>query len=223
IFDAIGVDLVNVHYAVLEAFCEGPWDQEPCNTPIAVSKPAYPLTIDYELTGATGINLGIVDDPEAVISESTTDYATLSNIVSAIGSLSIAVEDQITDYPAGTFVGFDIESTALLDINVLQGVSIATWLNGGLQETTTGTGLLIGADVRDGPSRQVVGFVTNTDVDKVQLIIPNLADVELGVTRVYSAIFQKFCEGEELPCNTQSPITAPDYPVYINGDHTGYT
>src|SRR5690606_12298025 len=107
IFDAIGVDLVNVHYAVLEAFCEGPWDQEPCNTPIAVSKPAYPLTIDYELTGATGINLGIVDDPEAVISESTTDYATLSNIVSAIGSLSIAVEDQITDYPAGTFVGFD--------------------------------------------------------------------------------------------------------------------
>ena len=86
----IAAGFYNVHYAVMEGFCEGP--ELVCNEHTQMNSPTYPMTVDYNLTGSTGISISDVDDPENAISASTTDFASLNNLVDALDSLSIAVE-----------------------------------------------------------------------------------------------------------------------------------
>lgn len=124
----LGITTFDVYHAVMEGFCAGP--ELACNTLTAMNTPVYPMTIDYANTGSGGLSVGFVDDPEDAISASTTDYAVLSNVVGVAGSTFIAIEDQVTDYPAGTFVGFDIENTSLLGAGLLENITITTYLNG---------------------------------------------------------------------------------------------
>ncbi|HEY3385149.1 MAG TPA: Ig-like domain-containing protein, partial [Saprospiraceae bacterium] len=211
----------NVHYAVMEGFCEGP--EPACNVETQMNSPVYPMTIDYELTGSTGINLGIVDDPESAISPSTADFASFENLANVFDTVSIAVEEQITDYPEGTFVGFDIQNISILGLDLLENMVITSYLNGIQQEVVIGNDLLLGAPLLNNSGRMTVGFVTNTAVDKVRFSIAYPLNVDLGITLIYSAIFRKFCEGPPLPCNELTPLSSPEYPVYFNVANSGFT
>lgn len=213
--------LYNVHYAVMESFCAGP--PLACNAETAMNSPAFPMTIDYANTGSIGISLGNVDNPENAISASTTDFASLNNLANVFDSLSIAVKDQITDYPAGTFVGFDIKNLTILDLDLLEHIVITSYLNGVKKEQISGTDLLLGVPLLNSTGRQTVGFVTTTSVDEVKLTLAQPVNVNLGTTLMYSAIFRKFCQGPDLACNTLTAIHSPQYPVYINTAHTGFT
>ena len=218
----ITAGLYNVHYAVIEKFCQGP--DLVCNEATQMnSDTVFPMTIDFAHTGSIGINLGNVDNPENAISASTTDFATLNDVVALLDSLSIAVKDQVTDYPAGTFVGFDIQNTTLLGLGLLDRIVITSYLNGVKQQEVFGNNLLLGVPVLNNTGRQKVGFVTNTAVDEVKFTLAIPASVDLGATLVYSAIFTLFCEGPDLPCNLPTPIYSPDYPVYINSFRSGFT
>src|SRR5207253_1761786 len=66
-----------------------------------------------------------------------------------------------------------------------------------------------------------LGFVSNSSFDEVRITVNQTVGLNLGSTKVYNAIFEKFCAGPDLACNTQTAITAPAYPVYVNGAKTG--
>jgi hypothetical protein len=215
----ITVGLYNVHYAIMEGFCAGP--DLACNQATFMNSPTYPMTIDYANTGSIGLNLGNVDDPENAISPSTADYASLNSLASVLDSLSIAIEEQVTDYPAGTFVAFDIENVSILNVALLEYMVITTYLNGVEQEQVTDDDLFLGASILNSTGRQTVGFVTGTAVDKIKFTLAQPVGVSLGTTRVYGAIFQEFCAGPALACNVETQMNSPLFPVTIDYFNTG--
>lgn len=219
--DDLGLGLYNVHYAVMKRFCAGP--SLACNVETSMNEPIYPVTIDYTNTGSGGISVGMVDNPENAISASTTDFASLINVASVLGSTFIAVEEQVVNYPAGTFVGFDIENLTFTGVGVLNYITVTSYLDDVQQQQVSGPDLLAGVPLLSGSGRHTVGFVTTTAVDKVKITVSQPAGVTLGTTRVYSAIFQQLCEGPALDCNVQTAVAKPEYPVFIDMEQTGFT
>jgi uncharacterized repeat protein (TIGR01451 family) len=210
-----------VYYPVIERFCSG--TALGCNTETPLSQPAYPVTVPNTLTGISGLAcVGCtISNTDNLMSASTSDYATINMAVGVGSTASIAVRDQLTTYPAGTLTGFDIERPNLVNANVLAGVTLKTYLSGSLQETTSaGTLLSVNSTLLTGSAAQQVSFLTTLPFDTVQLQMTGLADA-ISTTRVYHAIVERFCTGPTLNCNTQTPILPTNYPVIVNGPHTG--
>ena len=227
-FDAIEISLnslvgaltsTNIFYPVISTYCAGP--ALDCNVPTAMNYPAFPTTIQYTHTGLSGVSVGSVSNAENVISASSSDFASLNLLVGVLGSASLAVKDQVTDYPAGTYAGFEIENTNLVSVSALGNIQIKTYLNGVLKEQFSGSNLLVNGTLLNTTGRYKIGFVSTQAFDEVQISINQTVGINLGTTRVYNAVFEKFCAGPDLPCNTAFAPTAPTYPVFINGVNTG--
>ncbi|RTZ03794.1 hypothetical protein EKM03_12550, partial [Flavobacterium sp. GSP6] len=227
-FDAIEISVeglasllntIDVYYPVIQNYCTGP--ALSCNTASAMNLPAYPVSLEPSHTGISGISLGTIYDALNVISANTNDYATITLTAGVAASGSIAVKDQLTDYSAGTYAGFEIENSNLLNVSALGNISIITYLNGVQQESFLGNNLVVNGSLLNNPGRYKVGFVSTKSFDEVQLSINQTLSLNLGSTRVYSAVFENFCAGPDLVCNTQTAMLAPTYPVYINGINTG--
>jgi len=212
-----------VYHAVVERFCAGP--SLACNTQTRMNNPTFPTIIDGANTGLSGgVCVGCsVNNAENAISSSTSDVATIV-LTAALGTTgSIGIKDQVTDYAAGTFAGFDIENPSLINANLLSGITVRTYYNGSPQEVSnSGTLLSLSSSLLTGSGKQTVGFVTTLPFDEVKLEVTNLLGVA-QTTNVYGAVFQSFCVGPDLACNTQTTISAPTYPVLINGVRTGIT
>ena len=218
----VGLNLgeTRVYGAVFQSFCAGP--ALVCNTPTKITSPVYPVFIDSAKSGFEGlVSVGSVSNIENVVSANDSDYASINFLVSALGKGSIAVKDQLTDYPAGTYAGFEISNSSLLDVSVLGNVAVTTYLNGTEVETFSGNNLLAGVSLLGSNNRFKVGFVASQPFDEVRISINQPVGLNLGETRVYGAVFQSFCAGPELVCNTQTPMTAPTYPVYVNNVNSG--
>ncbi|MES2864940.1 MAG: DUF11 domain-containing protein, partial [Bacteroidota bacterium] len=227
-FDAIEISMnslagvlssTNIYYPVISTYCAGPALE--CNVPTAVNYPTFPTTIQNTHTGLSGISIGSVTDAENAISASTSDYASLNLLVGVAGSVSLAVKDQVTDYPAGTYAGFEIENTNLVSVSVLGNLQIKTYLNGVLKDQFSGSNLLVNGTLLNSTGRYKIGFVSTQPFDEVQISINQVIGVNLGLTKVYNAVFERFCAGPDLACNTPVAVTAPIYPVFINGPKTG--
>ena len=227
-FDAIEISVgslasllnsIDVYYPVIRNYCAGP--ALACNTSTAMSLPAYPVSLEPSHTGITGVTVGNVYDAENVITSSTADYATIALTAGIASSGSISVKDQLTDYPAGTYAGFEIENANLLSVSALGNINITTYLNGAPQDQFFGNNLVVNGALLNNLGRYKVGFVSTKSFDEVQISINQTVSLNLGSTRVYSAVFQKFCAGPDLTCNTQTGMVSPTYPVYINGKNTG--
>ena len=210
----------DVYYVSMEQFCAGP--NLECNLQTALNNPDYPTIIDYLNTGSDGITIGNVGTPQDAVSASTTDYASLNNLAGADGSTFITIAEQVTDYPAGTFVGFDIENLNILSTGLLDYITITTYRDGLQKQTKSGVDLFLSANALSG-GRQIVGFVSDSSVDKVKFSINQPLGINLGTTRVYNVVFETFCAGPELDCNMPQAITSPDYPLLIVGERTGIT
>ncbi|MES2241007.1 MAG: hypothetical protein V4497_12190, partial [Bacteroidota bacterium] len=229
-FDAIeivldsGVSLLSstkVYHAVIREYCAGP--AFACNTITKLSLPTYPVAINPANTGFSGLlSLGSVSDVENAVSTNDSDYATINFTLGASANGSIAVKDQITDYAAGTYAGFEIENTNILSVSALGNVVVSTYLNGVFKEQFSGSNLLASTSLLASGGRFKVGFVATQAFDEVKITITQTG-LTLGTTRVYGAVFEKFCAGPALACNVQTAITAPTYPVYVNAVNTGFT
>ena len=228
-FDAIEIVLngtvsllsaTNVFYAVIKEYSAGP--DLVCNTATKMSFPTYPVTIDQANTGFSGLlSLGSVANVDNAVSADNSDYASINFTVGALANASIAIKDQVTNYPAGTYAGVEIENTGLLDLAVLGNVVVSTYLEGVLKEQFSGNNLVANVGLLPAAGRFKLGFVSSQDFDEVKLTINQTVGLSLGTTRVYGAVFEKFCAGPALACNTQTPMTAPTYPVYINNVNSG--
>ncbi|MGC4057077.1 MAG: tandem-95 repeat protein [Chitinophagaceae bacterium] len=213
----------SVYNVVLEKFCAGP--SLNCNTATTLAKPSYPLTIDNAQTGISGAACVAcaVSNPEYAIDNSTASYAGISLTVGILASGSVAVTDNVSTYTAGTFAGFDIESTSLLTAGVLNNLTIATYNNGvATGDVASGASLVsAGSSLLSGSSRQVIGFLTTQAFDEVKITAANTVSVSLGLIRVYGAVMERFCSAALPACNTLTALNNPGYPVYVNGQRTG--
>ena len=210
-----------VYGAVIEQYCAG--IALACNVQTQINNPAYPTSIDGNNTGISGLVCAScsVINAENAISSSNTDYATITLAVAAGSTGSIAVKDNLTSYISGTFAGFNISNPNLINANVLSGITLRTYLNGVFKESSTaGTLVSLNSNLLNGAGEQLVGFITTQAFDEVKLEVTNLIGV-LNTTRVYNAVFQKFCTGPPLSCSTNTYLVNPTYPAVIDGTLTG--
>lgn len=121
------------------------------------------------------------------------NYATLSLPVSALAAPTLGVMDLRNVYPAGTRAGFIIEpeGTTILDADVLESISVQTFLFGELKQQFTYTGSSSLLDVNllggGGSQKQKIGFTTNTNFNEVRISFNNLATIGLSSIRIYGA------------------------------------
>lgn len=209
---------LSVYAPLVERFCAGP--ALSCNTPTTLTAPTYPVFVDPANTGFSGVNVATITNSDNAINASTSDFASVNLLLSA-GSASFAIKDQVTDYPVGAFAGMDIASTNLLNAGVLSGLTISTYLNGtATGQSVTGASLLsVGSSILSGTGRQVIGFIATAPFDEIKLTLSGVN--ALGTTNIYGAVFESFCAGASLTCNTLTPVTNPDQPVYVDGANTG--
>jgi hypothetical protein len=187
----VGINLgtTNVYNAIVKPFCAGlPLN---CNTTTNINNPDYPTYINFSNTGITGAAcLGCsVTNTESVIDADQTNYSSISLTVGILSSGSLAVKDIITDYPAGTFAGFDIENASLIGLSLFNGATISTYLNGNPIPQETSAGSLISLKLLS-VNRQIVGFTTTKPFDEIKITVSNVVGLNLGVTRVYNAVLK---------------------------------
>lgn len=216
---ALGMESYDVYFAQMESFCEAELSE--CNVMTPMSNPAYPLTVNFNLTGSSDPHAGYINNHLGAISESTSDYASLVCLPNAAVRTFITLQNQAGEFEEGTFLGFDISNTALISSDLLENLSVSTFLNGTMQDSISGAGLLIGSSVGPGNGRQTIGIITRSNVDEVRLVVHQTIGLNLGTTRVFSAVILRPCEGELLGCNVSTTLDNPAHPVMINGANTG--
>lgn len=96
---------------------------------------------DTNLAGARICLNTEVNNPAAAVDNDLSNYASFSSLLTTgcPSALTVRLEGRS---PAGYYAGFVIGNGGLLDLSVLSGLRIRTWLNGVPQETATGAGLL---------------------------------------------------------------------------------
>ncbi|REE24322.1 putative repeat protein (TIGR01451 family)/gliding motility-associated-like protein [Winogradskyella pacifica] len=212
----------NVYHAVTNSFCEGP--DLICNTPTALTKPDFPVRIVDERTGTGGIlSVGSINNTNRLFDSNTGNYATIDLLASVAGTASLAVKDEITDYPAMTYAGFDIENATLLNTQLFDAITVSTYLDGTFVESRTGSTELV--PVNSGlllTSNEAlrVGFVSTAPFDEVQITLSQLVSLNLGSTRVYSMVLESFCPGT-INCDEPYVLSNPNDSVIINSYRTG--
>ncbi|WP_417358994.1 Ig-like domain-containing protein [Galbibacter sp.] len=215
---------MNVYGLALKAFCVTASDALACNTPVMATEPDFPLVINGVNTGVSGVGLGAVTNTNAIIDADPANFATIDMTLGALGSASLSVLNPIESYPENTYVGFDLETGGLLNLDLLNGVTLTTYLDGAVQQTVDGnseallavnSGLLFG-----NAGRYQLGFVATTDFDEVQISVDeSLVSVDLGVTNIYGFILERLCEAP-ITCEV-TPLSNPGQPVIINSEGTG--
>ncbi|MCX2679307.1 Ig-like domain-containing protein [Galbibacter sp. EGI 63066] len=214
---------IDVYGLTLKSFCPADASVLTCNTPVLATEPDFPLYINGINTGISGIGVGDITNVNAVIDADDTNFATIDMAVGIIGSASLAIADPLDTYPADTYAGFDISTGGLLSVELLDNVTLTTYLDGVEQETVdvstdellaVDSGLLFADD-----GRYQIGFVASLPFDEVQITINQLAGVDIGVTNIYGVILETLCEAP-IVCDI-APLTNPSQPVILNSEFTG--
>ncbi|RLZ12232.1 hypothetical protein [Faecalibacter macacae] len=213
----VGVDIfgsTQIYNMVVRKSCNGP--EPACNIETPITSPTYPATIQAVRTGTSGaLNLSSVTNAANVVNSDTSDFATMS-ITGLLASASLSVSTGNQQFAGGNFVGFDVANTNLLDVDLLGGTVIKTYMNGVLVEQSNSNTLLLDVNILSGSPRAVVGFITTLPFNEVQYEMSTLLSANpFGETRIYNMIIKKFCEGDELPCNVSTLISKTSQPITI--------
>ena len=210
---------VTVLYAEIKKFCAGVIPD--CNNITALNNPVYPSQINAANTGFTGVALGNFLNEENIVSADKNDFAVMNLPVGILATGNIAVKDPISNYPSGYFAGFDIANVNLNLTDLLNVVTISTYLNGVLQENKTNANLILGTSVLSAANRSTIGFITTVPFNEIKLTISQVATLNVGPTNIYNAVVQRFCAGPALACNVITPLLAPTFPLIIASENTG--
>lgn len=221
---------IRVYEAVLQRFEDG--DLEDCNTITSLVNPDFPMAINPDRTKMTGTGLGAcvgcaVNNEQNVVNEHVDDYATINMGVTVLDLKgSFSVKNQTGEFPQGTFAGFELENNTVLDLSVLESISIKVYRNNVVVDTSTGPTQLLSLNLLGSSlsGKNVIGFVPNQPFDEIVLEIKNspLVSVGLGETRIYRAVASQFCS-PTLECDSSYTLSLPDFPVMLNHERTGYT
>lgn len=217
---------IRVYGAVVTHFCAASPLQ--CNTDTRLKQNNFPLFVDAKNTSINGlvcVQCNIVDANNA-IDTTTNNYTQVVLPVGVATTATYAVTEGSTVYNTNSaepvFAGFEIENTALLGVNALRGISIATTLDGVVQQTVNSNNGLVSlrTSLLNGNGHQTLGFVPTGPFNGVKIIFNSAVNLNIGTTRIYGAVFKKFCQNN-LACNSLTALESPTHPVYVNGQRTG--
>lgn len=162
-----------------------------------------------------------VTNAEAVLDADPAIYASLVNVAGVAAAPSLSVQDVLRTYPAGTLAGFAVQKTSgLVEVSLLNALTLRTYLDGTLQETFTGAGQLLeltallpilsigGSDVNQ------IGFMANLPFDEIRISNGALAGV-VNTVAVYGAFVDTRFVTEISP-----GVPCPRMPVAL-ADHSG--
>ena len=221
----IGAAPIKIFGAVIKSFCAG--QELPCNVNTNLVDKAYPVYVDGRNTAidALGcIQCNIIESDNA-IDAIPDNYTTVVIPVNVATTAAYAVASGGNVYNTNpdkpVFAGFDIDNPNLIGIDALSGLTVATTLNGVVQQSVTKDNGLVSAksSVLNGAGRQVVGFIPNGPFDGVKITFSSFAKANIGSTRIFSAIFKQFCKND-LACNALTATQNPAHPVYVDGVRT---
>lgn len=235
-FDEIRYNLTNlagvnlgstrVYRAVVKRFCERATDFA-CNTLTPLNSTVDPVYINMANTGVSGaIAVGNnISGLDSIIDGNPNTAATLSTLANALSGTKVSVKKALSiNYPMGTYVAFDIETKTLLSASVLSSATIRLLENGGIVQTSTGNGLLVGAksSLLGNNTRQLVGIVATVPFDEIQIEFNKPVNADLGNIKIYGIDVQKSCD-HALACNTvNNIINRPSgFGVVINNERSG--
>src|SRR5690625_4669475 len=232
-FGGVALGSRRVHYAEILTPDDTiiPDLSETCNLPTpwvqgTMSDPAsgFPVVIEPERTGDDSfLNVGGIDGLGNVVNNNTDDAATLTSILSAAGEASISVRT-LGDEPleGGTFAGFEVSMNQLLSLNILGNITINTYLDGTFKNSASGNSLIASVGLLGSSDRYTIGFQTTDPFDEIQITLDGgLIDLSVSTFNVYHPVVTNFCEGAVLECRTDTPISTPAYPAFINAENTG--
>lgn len=213
----VGVDLgiTKVYNMVITKGCPGEFD---CQTTTALTTPDYSVVVE---NARTGIESGVacvlceIDDPENIISDNENEAARIDLAVGAVGSSgSISVRDLSLVYPEGTMAGFVVRDiNPILQVGLLNGIRISTYLDGVLQESKLGEGQIIDLNVLlpllgSGTERRAVGFVTTKPFNELRITYTTLLEVLNYLDVYYSFADGRFANGGGFDCNDYIKLIA---------------
>ncbi|MBY5957886.1 cadherin-like domain-containing protein [Membranicola marinus] len=206
---------LDVYYAEVKKF--GPGSSLACSTYTTLANPEFAVIVESDRTGFSGVNLGAVSRPHDAVDNDTQSYAAIEMPVglgSATGHFSI--RDQVSTYPEGSFAGMDIDNPDFPGAQLLQYLTITTYLAGTQQEKASGENLLsIPSTTETEPNRQTVGFITTRDFDEVQITMAQ-TDTEIGTTKIFGMALKSFCSENIIGLGILNPdikTTWVDVPV----------
>lgn len=229
-FSGVALGSRSVYYAEILTpdDAEAPDLSDSCNLEIPWvqsdgTNPGFPVVIEPARTGFTGISLGEVSGLNNVVDSNTDNFASITSILGVGGgTASISVRTLGDPLPGGTFAGFDVSTGEILSLGLLNEVTINTYLEGDVQETSSGDALLITAGLLSTSDRFTIGFQTTDEFDEIQISTGGgLLGLNLSYFRVHHPVVTNFCAGAALECRTDTAISSPDYPVFINTENTG--
>lgn len=216
---------IQVFNAFVQPFCEG--DVLDCNTPTALTSPEYPVFVNYQNTSVQGLLSGgaTISGTDNVLNSASTDPATLNQLLAVGTPMSFSVKKGGTKYQGGEYVGFDVESVALLDVSLLETVTISTYRNDTLISEYGSSAMLVSAALLQVNDRQMIGVVTEggKEFDEVKISFTNLLNLDpLGSIKIYRFVAETFCP-VDLDCNAQYSIARPHLPAVIESTRTGFS
>ncbi len=218
----IALGVTKVYRAVVKKPCEGL--ALVCNQQTNMLDSTYPVNISSTRTGVSGVvsAAATVVEPDNVLDNNLNNYAQIKVPVSALTSGSISVLKSLSNYPVGTYAGFDIQNANFLNVQFLNNISLKSYKDGVLQETVTGNGILLGAgsDLIASTGRAILGFVAKKEFDELQISVTNGLNIDLGVIKVYRMVVMKTCP-KTIDCNSSYYWNQPDFPVVLNAQRTG--
>lgn len=193
----------------------------PCNQVEYWTNPGFPVLVNDSLSGILGlacVNCAI-RNPGRITDADTGNYAEIDFLGAVASTGAVSVRNALTVYPAGTFAGFDLQDFRTgLSLGSIH--TVTTLLNGAEQESVTDGAGLLGAGVFTSSGRSITGFKTSLPFNEIRLRVMHTGAAGALPTRVYGAVVRRFCAGAALSCNTNTPITEPLYPIFVDGRHT---
>src|SRR5699024_10012955 len=121
---------MNVYGLTLKEFCPADPSVLVCNTPVIATEPGFPLIVNGINTGISGIGVGDVTNINTVVDADVNNFATIDMAAGVLGSASLSVMDPLGTYSANTYAGFDLDTGGLLNLELLNSVTITTYLDG---------------------------------------------------------------------------------------------
>lgn len=197
----VNLGATNIYSVYVTNLCGNTLD---CDQTYLLANPEFPVIINSQRTGFAGVASvnGEVENPEFVIDNIPGNYGTIEIDAGALNTGSISVLDTKNEYPAGTYVGFNLAkgtSGGLLDFitdgNILGTITIETWNNGGsspVESKTISDGLInLSAlnglvAIGSGTNFTSVGFQATQPFDEVVIRISSLVGVA-NQLRVFGA------------------------------------
>lgn len=187
-FDQIEIEaasLVSLGYRLKVYYAYGIGTNQITTAKGYVSRFATPAAANYSTRAVdNGITLCVnsnVSNPVNAVDTDLTNFATMGALVDLSCPTTLQTQLEGTA-PAGYYAGFVLGSGGLLDVSVLSGLRLTTYLGNTVQETGTGAGLLGLGVLPDG--KYHIRMATSKSFDRVEIRRVSLLGV-LDNLRVY--------------------------------------